>query len=102
MRRRDRVPGCLFIGSGRYWWRVKLPGETELKARPLVPGGGSYATNDPGVAEQVARDMYARATCGPPETILLLNEAAAAGSAAGNRARANRRVTLPSPCGIRA
>ncbi|KPK43743.1 MAG: hypothetical protein AMK72_12930 [Planctomycetes bacterium SM23_25] len=55
MRRRDRVPGCIFIGSGRYWWRVRLPGETKKKARPLVPEGGSYATNDPGVAEQVGR-----------------------------------------------
>jgi integrase len=61
MRRRDRVPGCIFINNGRYWWRVKLPAETELKARPLVPDGGSFATNDPGVAEEVARDMYARA-----------------------------------------
>jgi len=61
MRRRGRVPGCIFINSGRYWWRVRLPGEDKKKARPLVPEGGSYATNDPGVAEHVARDMYARA-----------------------------------------
>jgi hypothetical protein len=40
---------------------VKLPGEEKKLARPLVPDGGSFATDDPGVAEQVARDMYARA-----------------------------------------
>jgi len=61
MRRKGRVPGCIFINNGRYWWRVKLPGERELKARALVPEGGTYATSDRQVAEEVARDMYARA-----------------------------------------
>jgi len=61
MRRRNQVPGCIFINHGRYWWRVTLPGEKKLKARPLIPDGGAFATDDPGVAEQVARDMYARA-----------------------------------------
>jgi len=61
MRRRNRVPGCIFLNNGRYWWRIKLPGETKKKARPLIPDGGAFATDDPGVAEQVARDMYARA-----------------------------------------
>ena len=61
MRRRNQVPGCIFINHGRYWWRVTLPGETRNKARPLIPDGGAFATDDLGVAEQVARDMYARA-----------------------------------------
>ena len=61
MRRRGRVPGCIFLNNGHYWWRVQLPGEEKKKARPLVPAGGRFATGDLGVAEQVARDMYARA-----------------------------------------
>jgi hypothetical protein len=61
MRRRDRVPGCIFMNNGRYWRRVQLPGEETLRARPLVPAGGRFATDDLGMAEQVARDMYARA-----------------------------------------
>jgi integrase len=61
MRRRNRVPGCIFLNNGRYWWRVKLPGEEKLRARPLIPPGSGFATADPGVAEDVARDMYARA-----------------------------------------
>jgi hypothetical protein len=48
MRRRNRVPGCIFINHGRYWWRVKLPGEEKLRALPLVSGGG------PGLADGVA------------------------------------------------
>jgi len=81
MRRRDRVPGCIFINNGRYWWRVRLPGETKKKARPLVPDGGSFATNDVGVAEEVARDIYARAVF-------------AAGADQASRRR--RRESLPS------
>ena len=61
MRRRNQVPGRIFINHGRYWWRVKLPGEATKKARPLIPPGSGFATADPGVAEDVARDMYARA-----------------------------------------
>jgi hypothetical protein len=60
-RRRDRVPGCTIINNGHYWWRVRLPGEATKRARPLIPAGGRFATDDPGVAEEIARDMYARA-----------------------------------------
>lgn len=76
MRRRGRVPGCIFINNGRYWWRIRLPGETKKKARPLVPDGASYATNDPGVAEQVARDMYARAVFAAVMALAILGFAA--------------------------
>jgi len=31
------MPGCILINNERHWWRVKLPGEAEKKARPLVP-----------------------------------------------------------------
>jgi hypothetical protein len=61
MRRRDRVPGCIFINNGHYWWRIRLPGEATKRARPLIHAGGRFATDDPGVAEEIARDMYARA-----------------------------------------
>jgi hypothetical protein len=37
MRHRRGVPGCILINNDRHWWRVKLPGEAEKKARPLVP-----------------------------------------------------------------
>jgi hypothetical protein len=25
------MPGCIFINNGRYWWRIKLPGEAALR-----------------------------------------------------------------------
>ncbi|MBL7141180.1 MAG: site-specific integrase [Planctomycetes bacterium] len=61
MRRKSHVPGCIFSNHGRYWWRVRLPGERRKTAHPLVPDGGRHATSDPRVAEEVARNLYARA-----------------------------------------
>lgn len=55
------LPGTIYKNGKRYWWVVKLPGETKRKARPLRPAGARFATTDPGVAEQVAREMYERA-----------------------------------------
>ncbi len=49
-----KLPGCVYKKRGRYYWKVKLPGEAEVKARPLVPTGGRYATKDKGVAVEVA------------------------------------------------
>ncbi|RKY04290.1 MAG: hypothetical protein DRP66_11915 [Planctomycetota bacterium] len=30
------MPGCIYEKRGRYYWKVKLPGESDAKARPLV------------------------------------------------------------------
>ncbi len=37
---RSKLPECIYKKRGRYYWKVKLPGEAEVKARPLVPTGG--------------------------------------------------------------
>jgi hypothetical protein len=57
-----KLPGSIYARAGRYWWNVRLPGEAERRARARVPAGGTMATNDPGVAEAIARDMWTRAT----------------------------------------
>ncbi|MBA7573345.1 Tyrosine recombinase XerC [subsurface metagenome] len=53
--------------KGRWWWSVKLPGETKIKARPLRPIGSQFATKDRLVAEEVAKMIWQEATfdCGP-------------------------------------
>lgn len=56
------LPGCIFRNANRYWWRVKLPGDEKNFARPLKPIGAQFATTDPNVAIEVAREMLARAT----------------------------------------
>ena len=58
------LPGA-FWTSGRtvkrYWWAVKLPGELKRRHIPLTPEGSEYATDDPGVAVEVARIILADA-----------------------------------------
>lgn len=57
----EDLPGCIFNNNGRYWWRVKLPGEGKYLARPLKPAGAKFATADPAVAIEVAKEIYERA-----------------------------------------
>jgi hypothetical protein len=52
------LPGAFWtVGrtTKRYWWTVKLPGESKRRQIPLRPEGSDYATDDPGVAVEVAR-----------------------------------------------
>ncbi len=56
-----KLPGCIYKKRGRYYWKVKLPGKAEVKARPLVPTGGRYATKDKGVAVYVAEQIWTNA-----------------------------------------
>ena len=60
-RRKQKLTGNIFLNNGSYWGRVKLPGETERKSIPLKPRGGKYATKDINVAEEIARDILAKA-----------------------------------------
>lgn len=52
------LPGSLYQKNDRWWWKVKLPGETRLKARGLKPKGKHFATADRDEAEEVARCMW--------------------------------------------
>ena len=52
------IPGTIYLNKNRYWWKVKLPGEAKIKARPLKPVGAKYATKDIGVAKQVALTLW--------------------------------------------
>jgi len=52
------LPGSLYEKNNRWWWKVKLPGETRLKARGLKPEGKHFATADRDEAEELARSMW--------------------------------------------
>ncbi len=56
--RKGNLPGAIYLNKNRYWWKVKLPGETTTKARPLKPAGVKYATFDYDVAVEVAKNLY--------------------------------------------
>lgn len=51
------LPGTIYLNKNRYWWKVQLPGEESLKARPLKPIGARFATSDYSVAVEVAKGM---------------------------------------------
>ena len=52
------LPGSLYQKNGRWWWKVRLPGETKTRARALKPEGSRYAATDRQEAEEVARAMW--------------------------------------------
>jgi len=55
------IPGSIYLNGKRYWWGVKLPGESQFRARPLKPAGSKFATKILSVAENIAKEIYAKA-----------------------------------------
>lgn len=51
------LPGTIYLNKNRYWWKVKLPGESAIKARPLKPIGSRYAATDYAVAVECAKQL---------------------------------------------
>ncbi len=52
------LPGSLYEKNNRWWWKVKLPGETRVRARGLTQKGARLAAADRDEAEKVAREMW--------------------------------------------
>lgn len=52
------LPGSMYQKNSRWWWKVRLPGETRTKARALKPADARFAATDRKVAEEVAREMW--------------------------------------------
>lgn len=52
------LPGTIHQKKNRWWWKVKLPGETKAKDRALKAAGSRYATADRQEAEQLARQIW--------------------------------------------
>jgi integrase len=50
--------GSLFCSGGRYYWKVKLPGEKTRKTLSLSTGG--YSVRDKSVAKEVAQRIWDR------------------------------------------
>jgi integrase len=51
------LPGSLYQRNRRWWWKVQLPGEEKIKARPLKPVGSRFATTDYAVAVECAKQL---------------------------------------------
>ena len=52
------LPGSLYQKSNRWWWKVKLPGETRLTDMGLKPKGARFAATDRTEAEEVALGIW--------------------------------------------
>ena len=55
------VPGSIYLRNKRYWWKVQLPGEEQIKARALKPIGSRFATTDKAVAVEIAQTLWQEA-----------------------------------------
>jgi hypothetical protein len=55
------LPGEFYQRAGRWWWRVKLPGEDKAKARPLKAQSAKAAAEDRPSAEKIAFEMWEHA-----------------------------------------
>jgi len=53
--------GHLYRRNGRWWWRVRLPGEPKARNRPLRPRGAKYATKNRRRAVAVAQVAWREA-----------------------------------------
>jgi len=58
---KHNLPGSIYKNGNRYWWKVKLPGENKIKARPLIPVNLHQAAKDYDVAVECAKIMFAMA-----------------------------------------
>ena len=58
---RVTLPGEFYRRAGRWWWRVKLPGEDKVEARPLKLDAANAATDDRENAEKIALEMWENA-----------------------------------------
>lgn len=55
------LPGDAYQRAGRWWWRVRLPGEEKARARLLKAPGAQAAACDQDAAEKAALEMWEQA-----------------------------------------
>jgi len=48
----------MYQKNGRWWWKVRLPGESRVRERALKPEGARFAAKTRKVAEKVAGEMW--------------------------------------------
>jgi integrase len=59
--KKTNIHGSIYLNGGRYWWKVKLPGEACRKDYPLTPIGSTLPTKSRSVAEEIARLRWKKA-----------------------------------------
>lgn len=56
-----QLPGTFFQRKQRWWWRVRLPGETRVKSRALRPDGDQCGTKSRETAQKRAFELWQQA-----------------------------------------
>jgi ribosomal protein L37AE/L43A len=56
-----KLPGTMYRKRGRWWWKVRLPGETSSRRRALRPQGSRCATTEQSRAQEIAFGMWQEA-----------------------------------------
>lgn len=54
----ENLTGTIYLNNGRWWWKVRLPGEQKLKYFPLKSTGAKFATKDRKTADIIAADIW--------------------------------------------
>jgi integrase len=50
--------GTIYLNNGRYWWKVRLPGQTKQNYIALKSTGARFATKDFKTAKMVAAELW--------------------------------------------
>jgi len=54
----DNYQGTIYLNHGRYWWKVRLPGQSKCSYIALRPKGSRFATKDKKLAEMLASEIW--------------------------------------------
>jgi hypothetical protein len=71
-----RLPGKLYRKCGRWWWKVRLPGQKVSRDRALRPQGRRRATTDRRLAQEIAFDIWQEAVRAEAEAAVKTEQAA--------------------------
>lgn len=53
-----KYQGTIYLNNGRYWWKVRLPGDKKCSYVALKPKGSKFATKDKKIAELTAAETW--------------------------------------------
>jgi hypothetical protein len=70
-----RLPGKMHRKRGRWWWKVRLPGEKTSRSRALRPQGRRLATTDRQLAQEIAFNLWQKAVRAEAEAAVKAEQA---------------------------
>lgn len=90
---RATLPGTIYKKNGRWWWRVRLPGQDRIRCRSLRPEGSRVGTRSREQAGQIALGLWEEALMAKAKQDLVENPPLERKDGASSRAG---KATVPS------